>query len=344
MKIDAQHFRSLIEGPVALSSRRSALQELSYVRLSATGGAITAEGGSFDAHQHSFGECVGDLEPLCVVGTKLRDALGGFSGDIEITLNDGRLRLNGTHSIVLSTVDATKFSGAPNVNGTSIDVDAPELSAAIKAVSWCASADKTRENIQGVNISGNEVVATDGKKVAVADIKADFGTPGIFIHNQAVMLACHALSLDGAQLSHTDNQIIIDHTGQRVWIKKTETTFPDYKAVLAIELDHIGAVSANKLREIANTAASLYDEWACTKMEFTPTGIAISQQAKTSNFNTTFPGVFSPLKFAIRADWLAKALGQFEGEVEIWGKSDTAPLLVKAGHLKTLISGMRWQE
>lgn len=159
---------------------------IAHVLMHATGGTLHLRAGDLTVDVRvSLGVAGDDLAPVCVLPRDLAAALKGCKApEVEIIGGHGpTLSLRaGRSSYALTYLPGDEYpTDADRVTKAPVDIDAAALARALGAVEHAVSADEGRPNLTGVHFGAGRVVATDGHRLAVADLpglSADAIVPG----------------------------------------------------------------------------------------------------------------------------------------------------------------------
>lgn len=183
----------------------------------------------------------------CLPARLLGDIVSRLANDSPITLCAAAEQATITSlsgSYELSAADPTDYPDLPITGGDPLTVDTEALAQAIRATSFCASPDESKQILMGVYLLlgpyGLECAATDGHRLAVFvvtddDETASTGQPGITIPARSIRELERLISGNpGAALTlcHHGGQLVATCGDQRLISRTLDGTYPNYPQLI----------------------------------------------------------------------------------------------------------------
>ncbi|MEM7767700.1 MAG: DNA polymerase III subunit beta [Pseudomonadota bacterium] len=273
------HVQSVVE-------RRNTIPILSNVLLTAKGGALTLTATDLDIEAMDSADAQIEREgaitaPAGTLFDVVRKLPGGADVHLELQPENERLAIRaGRSSFELPTLPASDFQTMqPDPGATSFDVDAADLRRLIDKTRFAISTEETRYYLNGVYLHATETddgaavlrtVATDGHRLALAEIEAPDGSAGlagVIVPRKAVAEARRLIdsATDPVKLDVSESKIVIRAGRAMLTAKLIDGSFPDYARVIpktntrrllidnkAFEaaVDRVATVSAERSRSV----------------------------------------------------------------------------------------------
>ena len=167
------------------------------------------------------------------------------AGDIEIEVDDKNTAAirAGSSFYKIMGLPEEEFPRFPQSEGKSLKIEQAALRDMLKKTAYAASTDETRYVLNGVFMSFKAdkltVVATDGRRLALVerDMEVPKGAEAeLILPTKVVNELLRLLDDKGdAQLSISENQIIISFDGTTLCSKLIEGTYPNFRQVIPTE-------------------------------------------------------------------------------------------------------------
>jgi DNA polymerase-3 subunit beta len=146
-------------------------------------------------------------------------------------------------SYQLSAANANDYPDLPAAAGDSLSVDTDALARSIRATSFCASTDQSKQILIGVHLqlddAGLECAATDGHRLAVFAVTDDetsrTGQPGITIPARSIRELERLISSSPGvpvTLCHHGGQLLATCGDQRLISRTLDGTYPNYRQLI----------------------------------------------------------------------------------------------------------------
>ncbi len=207
-----------------------------------------------------------DAVVLEVVKAK-RPGSGGIEREVPTLLVSGPD--TGT-AYVLDADDGAEFPSVKMAGGDPLSVPAEDLLAAIRATAYAISTDETRYNLNGLRIEpkggGTLVVATDGHRMAVAEVECPVVMEAATVPREAVPVLRKMLGAergDVAVRSDADS-VGFEAGGLRLSARKLEGLFPDWQRIVPRATDRGFITDAEDLAASLRRVVALADDKEAT--------------------------------------------------------------------------------
>jgi len=272
------HVQSVVE-------RRNTIPILSNVLLSAREGALAMSATDLDmeivdetaAQVESPGQITAPAHTLYEIVRKLPE---GAEVSLSYTGEDPRLQVRaGRYKVNLPVLPAGDFPAMPQEGlSSAISVDTGALIRLIDRTRFAISTEETRYYLTGIYLhtlveDGREIlraVATDGHRLAMADMAAPEGAaggPGVIVPRKTVQEVRRLLEDAGEtiQLQISPQKVRFDFGRARLTSKVIDGSFPDYTRVIprdnarvltadnvlfAAAVDRVATISSEKSRSV----------------------------------------------------------------------------------------------
>lgn len=190
---------------------------------------------------------------------------------IELELEDNTLHIRGGDShFSMFTVDPEEFPPVPELEGEpDFTISGGTLRRLIERTLFAAAKTSTRYAIDGLlwNISGDrlKVVATDGRRLAMADAKVKRSAEG----ESSAIVPAKAMALFGRVVSDPDEVFGVKFLPNQVLLKSPRVTissvlleghFPKYEDVIPQDCDRTVRVAAPEMLSAVRRSALLTSE------------------------------------------------------------------------------------
>jgi DNA polymerase III subunit beta len=349
MKLETKALSEALKNLKPILSHRTTLPILSCVKLHTERNRLHITASDLDQFQVERIECDGEIGPVCVGFYHLSNSIGGEG--VSIKLGKDLLTIGcdfGTTE--LATLSAEEFPASPKMEKSkSLGVSCEDLGNAMGLVSWAASDDPTRYNIQSVFISSEskklQAVSTGGRELALVDlalIGSDFEltVPSGLSGNMAF-----ALSRKGAELSANESWIKVSHESGWYACKQIDGKYPNYRQVIPAKKTLLGEVDAAALKELFGRCLGFSTaKEAKGVFTFSKDGVEVDFIGdNNANLHHRLSGKFSEFKIALNARSIFNSLSHVKNPtVKLYSAGDEfSPITIQAGDLMILTAPMR---
>jgi len=226
-------------------ARKSTLPSLSCVKLwvDDSGSDLWAAASSLDQwYEAKLPVELQDGHPGagCLVRIDLLSSLlAQCNGDgVEMVSADGRISLNAQgRKATIQTLPISEFPTGPAAGDPAAigEVDGSAIAAALDRVAFAVSKDETRYILNGAlfNEDGDAVVATDGRRLALAKVELPECLRDVVLPTPSLGVFSDLWSRSGfCKVFAADSGIGVRGDDEMVWTKKIEGRYPNYKQVI----------------------------------------------------------------------------------------------------------------
>ncbi|MHB8527927.1 MAG: DNA polymerase III subunit beta [Caulobacteraceae bacterium] len=335
------HVQSVVE-------RRNTIPILSNVLLSAKGGALAFQATDLDmeiadqatAQVDSPGQITAPAHTLYELVRKLSE---GADVSLRLDGDDPRLQVQaGRFRSNLPVLPAGDFPTMSSDNlSAPITTDTGELIRLIDKTRFAISTEETRYYLTGISLhtvieEGRptlRAVATDGHRLALADMPAPegaSGAPGVIVPRKTIQEARRLMDDAGEsiQVSLSAQKVRFDFGGATLTSKVIDGSFPDYPRVIprennrimtvdntlfAAAVDRVATISSEKSRSVKLAVESGRVVLTVRNME---TGQAVEE------LEVDYDG--EPFEIGFNARYLMDVTGQIGGETAEFRFADRA--------------------
>lgn len=289
------------------------------IRITATGTAKVAEGGTVTV-------------PASTLGDIVRKFPAG--ADIAVSTESNNLIVkSGRSRFKLPTLPAEDF---PDITvgefSATFDVD---LAALFKPVAFAISTEETRFYLNGVylhTVGGKlRAVATDGHRLARHDGVEAPDFPGVIVPRKTVGLVPAGV----VSVSVSSTKVRFATNGLEVVSKVVDGTFPDYQRVIPSGNDKVATVDRAALFSAADRVSTISSERGrSVKLSFAAGSVALSTRSDSGEASDELAVEYEsePLDVGFNASYLRDVLGTFQDEqVQMKLNDSASPAVITAG-------------
>lgn len=250
----------------------------------------------------------------------------------RIEIRSGRYR---TRLLQLAPED---FLRPPMLTGAGTDethVSSADLTSALDAVGYAASTDLTRQNLCGVRLEDGHAVATDGHRLAVADLPESFGFGGsVTIPGYALRAIRQVAALGETTEIYTDDASIgvrSDTTDVTVYLQAQliHGSYPTWSAVVPDPTEDRVLCDREDLLAALTSVAALRPETSAPVRIESDDGILLTvfnPDAGEATVRVQAQGAFAE-PFAVNLAYLTQALKTYTADtIALQSASPTSPL------------------
>lgn len=344
MKTNTKQLSQALTGPSKLASKRSTLPIINCVRLEAIGGVLAIAGTNLDAFEVASVKCEGDLEPTCILADLFSRVISKCGDEVDIELKAGKLHVGG---FKLSTLLVEEFPKIPGVDGDAVECDSVTLANALEAVAPMTSTDASREAIQRVRVEIGKghlnVVATDGKRLALFTDACDGKECGIDIHRDHVPAFVASL-VSGGKVTYAENWIHSQSETRIISVKRGAFNFPNWRQVIPSKQKRIASVKVDDAMPAISAAQVIVSEkFEAARFEFKTGDLTIKRETPEHSFSREIEvdgkGV---LTFAANPQYIADAVKAADSEsVTFEGVDELSPVVIKGNKVMSVVMPMR---
>ena len=263
MKVTIERERLLdaLSGVLAAVETSTASPMLGYVKLTVGDGRLWLLATDMEVFARARVETPTstEREEMLLPAKTLHGILRRCTGE-TVTLRDegttARVE-SGKYSASLYTMPVEDYPTMPEPEeADEVEVESGPLLRAIRQTVFAGSNDPARYSLEGIRLeatdSGLTLIATDGHRMAVAEIGSNLGLPGegIIIPRKGAMLM--AKLMEAAETVHMRAEpktIWVQGDGRRLAIQLTGGGYPDWRAVLPDPDDERHTTTAHVHRE-----------------------------------------------------------------------------------------------
>lgn len=354
MKIDSKKLQTALNYLKPIASHRSTLPILNCVRLEAKNNTLVIDASDLDQQQSEHIECSGNLPQLCIGFMPFLIATAG-SGEIEITTNKDNSELtvksaSGTVTLKTNPDDFPRLMKCEKAVKTGVATS--DLSSAIKAVEWAAPTNDARYNLYGVFIEGHpkmlRTVATNRRDMCISETASICATFTAYVPATLTAGFCAALEREGAALSVSEANMLVDYDGGEFCCKQPDCKFPNYTQILDKKPVLLGSVKREPLLDVIAQCNFFSDptRTPSVNFEFSKMGISLSFSGSNSNLNKRVDGEFVDHTARMNVQSFFTCLRNIKSDdVKIFKESeDRQPLLIlTAGDLTVYTCAMMYK-
>ncbi|MEZ0150145.1 MAG: hypothetical protein AB9Q19_12645 [Candidatus Reddybacter sp.] len=168
---------------------------------------------------------------------KLKSALFGLAGPVTLMHAEGEIATlqQGRRRYRLPSLAAQDYPDGPDINqARAINVDPEQLAKAVDRVAYAMAKRDVRYYLNGVHFAGQDVVATDGHRMALVTL-AGADLPAMTLSKDGVKQLVAALLMPGARLVCNQDALEVQHHTGRYRSALLDGRYPDYKRLLNVK-------------------------------------------------------------------------------------------------------------
>lgn len=250
-----------IQSVASAASSKSSLPILSHILIQLTPEQLRLTATNLEIELSSITDCetnsIQVIEPgsLTVPAKKFLDVVRSFpEAVIKLSVKDGKLVLKcGRSRFTLSILDANDYPMYPEMgNVNSFCVVEKEFNNALRSVIHSVASKDVRYYLNGIHLDFNSayglnVVATDGHRLAVENIKLELENQDAFQMILTIDMVDNLLKLlkDGDEpidLNYTSHSMAVSKNGVTLKAKLIDGKFPDYQRVIPKQSGQIAMI------------------------------------------------------------------------------------------------------
>ncbi len=252
--------------------RRQTLPILSYVLLEADGDTATLTGTDLEVEVSIRVQTVSKTQArLTLPARKLFDICRALpeGSELDIKADGDKATIKaGRSRFTLLTLPADDFPSIPaSAWDTTLTFPQSTLKTAIDQTHFCMAQQDVRYYLNGLLFEFDEsrlrVVATDGHRLAVTELRCDYsgGQKQIILPRKGVVELARILSSDGeVMLRLSSNHLRAETNGIVFTSKLIDGRYPDYNRVIPPERSDAVRIDRQRFREALSRAAILSSE------------------------------------------------------------------------------------
>lgn len=273
---------------------------------------------------------------------KLAGRLRALDTKLEVTGKVLKIE-SGETSATLEMLPANEFPPPPPQNRTNaITCDASDLMTPLEKVHHAMSKDESRYHLKGVNLRGNEFVATDGRRIAIYTGKKL--TDDSVIISDSFVRAILAIAPTGEiETVVADGLISVKAATVEILAKLIEAKYPNWKTAIPAPGKELFGCGRTELIEAIKTCAVFHDG-LIQGIEITGAGkeIAITngERVKVLVLGTELAGQ-PKLTKRVNSVYILDTLNVLEKDnVTIQCSADDPSLVIEEESFKTIVQGL----
>lgn len=301
MKISKQSLSAALEAAWC-GNKPTSLPVLSCVKIE--NGTLTAS----DLNQ--FGQrkidADGEMPAVCVSANALRSSLAFFGGELELSLDGGKVLIKSGESsrCELLTVDASEFPEWPD-KFTNIGISASDLADAIEAVSFAGDNNEVMTERNGVHVktTPKSMIAEAHKGVQFArcekhliGVDAEFFIPLAF--TKAV---CENLRQPEATVSISDSYVQVTHANGKYCCKLYNTRFVNADQFVKSPRKKLGEIRPDKWLPLVRGAISMSGEDSRLSCCLNIANGKLFNRSKSGNIDVPIPEKLAECELRVNA-------------------------------------------
>ena len=260
-------------------------------------------------------EATGEEGRCTLEADKLSRSVQSMSAG-EIELSDGQVK-QGRSRLKLATMDYDHFPMPDHDQADEMPCSADELSSALAQVAHCMAKNDVRYYLNGVFLSGDYAVATDGHRLAWAPVGSHY--PAILPADSVYQI----IGMSGSVLLG-ESQLIVEQTGERFTTKLVEGRYPDWQKVIPSEA--IGMLTFNREEAIGAIQQALIGG-DMMRVALDDGALVLSNEGAESAINVQVDGQVD--QTGVHGQYLIDALKSIDDEsVEMRFHGSNKPMLV----------------
>ena len=254
----------------------------------------------------------------CLDGKSLLNTIKTFPNSdisLELTAKTVKIKcdkLNGKYSLPIRSAD--DFPAIDHNPSTPVVI--PGLIDKIKRVNYAASIDAIKPVFNAVYFDGNNLVATDSRRLAIISAETDANISVIM--PLRFIVEVKRLFSDNVSLSIDNNMIIAQDETILIASRLVDGQFPNYKQVIPKESKHIINIDKDAFRGAVSRVIN-YASAPAFRLTFTLKGDTLSISANNSNGgeaeeHVTFDGDCD-MTLAMNGQFVMNAVDNIDGDM-----------------------------
>lgn len=332
-KRDLQHALNQVGKTVG---EKSPVEDYKKVVFEITPNGTTLTTSKIDSgSQYMFDELKGE----CVFSVDYKaisNAVRVVNGEISLSLNDSKLQLKAGKTKINVTVIPSKLDLF-----TEFEIDFTEtdnnLISSISRVINNASTDDSRPVLKGVLIEKDNVVATDGRRLAVEEVNTGF--EALIPINEARSI----VSLFGGEkikCCSTESRLYVTNNKLTMFCSHIDGVYPNWKGIISKPSEKI-VINASEMTEILNSVSAVGNlERLDVNIENNIMEIKSTSDVTDIKSEMNVEGN-SSVNLLFNPSFVKTALASFSGEIDLLHSGSEAPCWFTNGTCKVILMPMR---
>jgi DNA polymerase-3 subunit beta len=271
---------------------------------------------------------------ICVEAKLLTDIARKATGDVTMTLDDGKLVVkSGRSRFSLQTLSAEDF---PDLGKHNYDAEfETDLAALFAPVSFAISSEEVRFYLNGIYFRGGSqsvAVATDGHRLAKHEGPELPAFEGVIVPRKLVGLVPKGL----VKVSVSQQKIRLETDALTLTSKLIDGTFPDYERVIPKQNDKFVVVDRDAIMKAADRVATVSSERGrAVKFSIAPGSISLLvSNPDSGSANDEVEAEYSgePLDIGFNAQYVKDVFGVLPaGAIRLALADSGSPAVVTGG-------------
>lgn len=255
---------------------------LAYVHCVADGGGLHLTGGNGERFVTVPCEAVVEVPGRCMFHSRAAATLREYDGEVGVELGAGGLKLtfhNGPQELPLADPREYPVPDDPPADPT-LTLPAEALKAALARTAFAASKDEGKYAMRGVLWDGNSLVATDGKRLALAEVGVKSPAPALLPPDSMGFVSRLCESGD-VRVSLLENAAYFVTDAGTVYTQLVAGRFPPFRDVIPKSATTVVTLDAGGfLADVRRAALATDDE--SKRVEFDFRGGKVVMQARSA--------------------------------------------------------------
>lgn len=326
MKIvtDKKTCQSAIKSAAKLANKGGTMRILECLAVSFDGETVTVTANDLERTYTETFPATGDPGQCSIPAKKLVSVVNAAKGAITIT---DELVKSGRSRVKLDSLPYGDFPQPDYYNGDAVGVDGLALGKAIGSVIHAMPIKDARYMFNGIHITSGHAVATDGKRMAVADV----GYSGIDIIIPAES-ARQMMELCG-DVRVSEKQLIIDGPGYRFSTSLVDAKYPDWNRIMPKNLSESVTVNSAELLESCKIVELGDEKFKNAKLVISDGVLTVSNSGAESGCDCEHEG---DIEIGLNLPYLIDAINAEGGELTIIRFSNGGQGAAKVGEFNIL--------
>lgn len=293
---------TILQRMVQVIPARSPSEIMRNVRLVFSEGKLTAYGTDGDIGVFMKIDCpeMGEEAIICTDAAKLREIASASKREV-LTFQETAKGMKLTDSKAtysICTADPQLLPSMPTVEGTKLFVEGQEFRAAIEDVIHAIDRASARYALDSVAlifkaVDTLQVAATDGRRCALVDVRADF--QGVLdkalLPSRAAALVQSLLTAGNTEITINANLISVKQDGFEIIARQVEGRFPNVTSVMPQTISCDITVNCAEMLESIRQASLVLNESRAIEIDFQSRVIVAKDE--TANANVAIESMIS---------------------------------------------------
>lgn len=349
LTINAKDLTAALTDVKRYASNKGTIPVLQCLKLVADGDAVTLTATDLEsAIILNLNAAVTESATAVVPVASLTAAIKGCKGDLTLEHSGERLTVAG--ATIPTDCKPDTFPGLPTFTGAYSDIPVRGLQTLITRTVACVSTEESRFTLNGSLFTGSDtglrMVATDGHRLALADMPGAFPTFRVLVP----LFALHELlrlKASNVRFGADDTHLFFTTAGRTIIARKLTGSFPDYERVIPREPKPNSLhIDRAVLLPVVERAVSLQKKDRQPVLTFNLNGSVHITTGGDTPLDQTLPGEYTGSEIAAGlnpvylADWLKSGsaprvelrFGEMKEDKGVWCVRDAIVLNSESGH------------